>query len=323
MPLDHFVPQVHLKNFYSPALGELLMYATRKSDLKSFTPDAKSVCRIKDGSTNSYLRDDRWIEKFLKSIEPKYNCALAKVMEGKIDWESVYAIAGFVAYVIGCSPTGMRINSEPLKSVVETEAVMMEEHGALPLPPEELAGRGLAEILQSGDIRIEVDPKYAQAIAIGNIKENVAAFENFKWEILLNRFDQNPFFTSDFPVAIEETEDWRLVNRIVPLAPNVAVRIRPDIAIDIKNPDFSFTNFGYLTRNVSRQEVIEINRLIVRCAEETIFYRDESAWVQKFIRKNRHYRIEQITDKRRMSDGYRHIWTARVVRQASQDRAER
>ncbi len=43
MPLDHYIPQVHLKNFYSPVLGDR-MYATRKSDLKSFTPNSKSVC---------------------------------------------------------------------------------------------------------------------------------------------------------------------------------------------------------------------------------------------------------------------------------------
>ena len=42
MSLDHFVSQVHLKNFYSPKLGNL-MYAMRKNDLKLFTPDAK-VC---------------------------------------------------------------------------------------------------------------------------------------------------------------------------------------------------------------------------------------------------------------------------------------
>ena len=35
MSLDHYVSQVHLKNFYSPALDGL-MYATRKSDLKTF-----------------------------------------------------------------------------------------------------------------------------------------------------------------------------------------------------------------------------------------------------------------------------------------------
>jgi hypothetical protein len=68
MPLDHYIPQVHLRKFYSPALSER-MYATRKSDLKSFTPNSKAVCVINNGRTNSYLRDARWIEEFLKAID--------------------------------------------------------------------------------------------------------------------------------------------------------------------------------------------------------------------------------------------------------------
>ena len=70
MPLDHYIPQVHLKKFYSPALGNR-MYAIRKTDLKAFTPDSQSVCRIMDGSTNAYLKDNRAIEEFLKTIEPQ------------------------------------------------------------------------------------------------------------------------------------------------------------------------------------------------------------------------------------------------------------
>jgi Protein of unknown function (DUF4238) len=312
MPLDHYVPQVHLRKFYSPALGEL-MYATRKSDLRSFTPNSKSVCRIEDGSTNSYLRNDRSIEEFLKTIEPKYNAALAKLIEGKIDHESIYTIAGFAAYVIGCSPTGMRIFSEPMKAAVETMAIMADEHGALPISPEALGGRSISEILQSGDIEIEVDPKYPQAIGIRNIMKNVAAFGNFKWDILFNRFDQSPFFTSDFPVAVELTDDWRVVNRILPLAPNLAVRIRPDITIDRKRADYSFANFGYLRKNVSHTELVKINRLIVRCAEDCVFYRDQSPWVQNFISKNRRYRVEQILNKLRVGDGYLQVSTTRVV----------
>ena len=33
--LDHYVPQVHIRRFYPPGLGERL-YAIRKSDLKRF-----------------------------------------------------------------------------------------------------------------------------------------------------------------------------------------------------------------------------------------------------------------------------------------------
>jgi hypothetical protein len=76
MPLDHYVSQVHLKKFCSLALGDL-MHAIRKTNLKYFTPSSKDVCRIMDGSTNAYLREDRAIEEFLKTIEPNYNAALA------------------------------------------------------------------------------------------------------------------------------------------------------------------------------------------------------------------------------------------------------
>ena len=46
-----------------------------------------------------------------------------------------------------------------------------------------------------------------------------------------------------------------------------------------------------------------INRLIVRCAEDTVFYRDNSAWVQRFIAKNRHYRVESSTSKQPAGNG--------------------
>lgn len=52
MALDHYVSQVHLRSFYSPALGDL-MHATRKSDLKQFCCNSKSVCRIEGGSSNA------------------------------------------------------------------------------------------------------------------------------------------------------------------------------------------------------------------------------------------------------------------------------
>src|SRR5712691_5447574 len=119
MPLDHYVSQVHLRKFYSPALGNRLLYAIRKSDLRAFTPDSGAVCGIQDGSTNAYLRENRAIEDFLKTIEPNYNAALDKLSAGEVDRECVYTLAGFVAYVAAGSPAGMRIQSEPLKGIVE------------------------------------------------------------------------------------------------------------------------------------------------------------------------------------------------------------
>src|SRR4051812_41381536 len=109
MPLDHYVSQVHLRNFYSPLLDEQL-YALHKSDMKAFQPRAQDVCRIKNGSTNPFMREARAIEEFLKTVEPNYNRALARLRSEEPDTESVYAIAGFAAYVATCSPAAARLN---------------------------------------------------------------------------------------------------------------------------------------------------------------------------------------------------------------------
>ena len=294
MPLDHYVSQVHLRKFYSPVLGDR-MYAMRKGDLKTFTPNSKVVCGINDGSTNAYLQNDRAIEEFLNVIEPKYDAALDMLKTKKINTECIYTIAGFVAYVYACSPGGMRINSEPLKKQLENSAYELDAKGGFSPPPPALGGENLTELLRSGSIAFVIDPKFPQAISIANILKQTALLGNFNWEILRNDIDSSPFFTSDFPVAIEESDDPRTLNKIVPLAPNLAIRVIPDRTFDKSRADFTFANFSNHSRKVNRQEVMKINRLIVRCAEEIVFYRDDYPWVQPFIAKNRYYRIEAST----------------------------
>jgi Protein of unknown function (DUF4238) len=130
---------------------------------------------------------------------------------------------------------------------------------------------------------------------------------------LLNGFNDSPFFTSDFPAAVEETTDPRIINRIVPLAPYLAIRIKPAPTIDKDLADFSFTNFRCRRRSISRKEVEKINLLIVRCAEDAVFYRDDSAWVQRFIAKHRHYRVEPSISKQPTRNGSLLISRLKIV----------
>jgi hypothetical protein len=289
------------------------MYAIRKSDLKSFTTKARAVCRIEDGSTNSYLREDRLVEAFLKGIEPKYNVALAKLTADKIDPECIYVIAGFVTYVLVCSPGGMRIQSHPWTARVEEHARLLDSKGRLPTPPPQLGGKSLTELLESGNTRVKIDPKFPQAIGIASILHQIKRFGNFNWDILINPFDDSPFFTSDFPIAIEKSEQPRILNRIAPLAPNLAIRIRPDRSFDRERADFSFSSFRHTVRKLSRPEVLSINRLIVRCAENIVFFPDDYEWIPKFVKKNSQFRIEPKT--RRVSDrtGTRLLFTLEVI----------
>jgi Protein of unknown function (DUF4238) len=291
--LDHYVPQVHIRRFYSPALDERV-YAIRKSDLRRFEPKSKGVCGVHDGSTNPFLIEDRAIEDFLRTIEPSYDSAVEKLATETIDQQCIYTIAGFVASVISCSPAGMRIHSGPLKSIVEATAAMLEAQGQfLPRPPS-LVGVSLEAV---------IDRKYPQALGIDSIKHNTAMFGNFTWEILHNDFDDNPFFTSDFPVAIEKSDDPRVLIRIVALAPNLAIRILPDLAVDRATADFSFPHFRSRSHKLTRDRLLQINRLIVQCAEETVLFRDDHPWVVPFVAKNRNFRIEPYTFELRTPRG--------------------
>src|SRR5258706_1917210 len=162
MALDHFVPQVHLSKFISPTLTGGRMHAMRKADMQRFQPPPCDVCRIEAGNTNAYLREDRALEAFLQTIEPKYTGSIERLMRGEVNDEAIYAIAGFVAYIISCSPTAMRIGTLPLTRLLETEARLLDARGALPMAPESLGGKTVSELLASGKVKITVDPKYPQ-----------------------------------------------------------------------------------------------------------------------------------------------------------------
>ena len=142
----------------------------------------------------------------MKGLKPKYNNSLNKLRDNKIDLECIYVIAGFVAYVLACSPAGMRLHSTPLKSIVEETCKIAESGGFLPAPPPELGCKSLAELLNNEKVIVEIDHKYPQAIGISSILSLTSTFGNCSWDILINPFYDNPFFTSDFPIAIEETK---------------------------------------------------------------------------------------------------------------------
>lgn len=302
MPLDHYISQVHLKRFYSPKL-ENRLFAIRKRDLKFFTPTARDVCRIDEGSTNAYLREDRAIENFLRSIEPNYNLSVEKLKNSKIDQECIYTIAGFAAFIQTCSPAGMRIYSEPLKGAVEMAAKTLDSYGKIPPPPPKLGGTTLTELLDSGRLKIKIDPKYPQALGISNIISLTSSFGNFQWEILENDFEDSPFFTSDYPVTLEETKDPRLKNKVIPLDPKIAIRILPDVKVDQEQIDLNFSRFSYKRKKLNSKRVAKINRLIVRCAEELVFFCEERQWTSKFIEKNCGFRINPRTQMMKTPGG--------------------
>ena len=295
MPLDHYVSQVHLKQFVSPRLGDRF-HAIRKRDLFYFEPNAKSVCRIEGGSTNYYLSEERAIEEFLSAIEPKYNVALQNLYDNSIDRESIYVVAGFAAYVLTCSPAAMRHQSTAVQHTVEATAKMLDAKGLLPRAPKELGSKTMSELIEGGQINVEIDPKYPQAIGVTTVLQLTHAFGNGNWEILINPNSDSPFFTSDFPVATVRVDSGISI-RLIPLSPTVAVSIYPKITTLSDTLDFSFKDHRNRTRRLSRREAIEINRMLVRAAESEVYYCDPQPWIPGFVKKNATYRTEVIANR--------------------------
>ncbi len=272
-----------------------MLRAIKKSDLKAFPAKAQDVCRIEGGNNNPFLKEERLVEEYLKEIEPRYNASMQKIRDDKIDQAAIRAIAGFVVYVIVCSPTGGRLHSKPLEQRLLMEAKKLEAAGVLDNAPEALDNKKLSELVEQGIVRFDVDPKYPQAIGIDDFHSRISVFGNSRWEILLNDQKSGAYFTSDYPVAIETFDTNTPINRIVPLAPDVAVRIIPNKSLKGRNSDLTFAGFTTARKEQRPRSVMEFNRRLVQCAEDMVFFSQQQDWITNSVAKNRFFRIEPVT----------------------------
>jgi hypothetical protein len=78
---------------------------------------------------------------------------------------------------------------------------------------------------------------------------------------------------------------------------------------------FTFAKFNATSRHLKRAEVLAINRLLVRCAEELIFFWDDREWVEGFVSKNRRCRIQPVTHKLPHGTGHLLVSTHRILEQ--------
>jgi len=279
------------------------MYAYRKSDGAQFPCGSEDVCRISDGSTNQFLGEPRILEDFLRRIEPSYNRACEALASGQFSIDDIVIIAGFAAFVIGTSPTAMRLGAEQLTHLAHAEVELLDRMGMLEHAPAELNGKTATELIQEGALRIETDAKFPQAIGISGVASLTKAFSTFHWEILLNRrSDRFPFLTSDFPAAIEGIGVKVPALRIVPLRPDLAVRIVPQIRPEWR-PDLE-SDFRFKMCRPSPTEVRKVNLAIVRSAENLVFSSVRAPWVQSIVASNARFRLELEHNRKAEGSGF-------------------
>lgn len=292
MSLDHYVSQVHLKQFLIQDSRKLLL-ATRKSDQKRFTTRPKDVCRVENGNTNPFLNEQRILERLLWNVEPAYERCLTSLRSGEVPADVRNTFAGFAAAVAVSSPTFKRLAECRARIELLRHARLLDSLDPFPPFPSsgdpQYDGKSIAELIDNELLTFDVNPQMPQALVAAKLGDLIAKFANSNWEIVKLKGGQE-LLTSDFPLAVmPRTTGWK-TSRFLPLAPDIGILFQDAQPFNLTN--FPATKFCEIT---SKHRVTEINRAIVMSAEELVFSNQIHPWLAKFVHSHSRFRLEWDT----------------------------
>lgn len=292
MTLDHYVSQVHLKQFLRQS-GPKLLHAVRKSDLSFFTPRSKDVCRVEDGSTNEFLTENRVVEEFLKGIEPAYEPCLTRIANGEFDWNSRQVFSGFLAYIQTYTPTALRMFDPMTRAVLERTNKLLEESGELePLDAPELPdwnGKSMSQLMAEGKVELKIDLKMPQAMAttqLLNIRDSLASND----VTILRPKGRGRFLTSDFPSVILDHYQNKFAQRFIPISPKFGLVFHTHTSIEERD------HAHYRFVDIGAKKVQRINDEIIRAAESLVFSSHKYPWLLDRVRKFKKFRVENVVE---------------------------
>lgn len=168
----------------------------------------------------------------------------------------------------------------------------------MPPPPPELGAASATDLVRSGKLIVQTDPKFPQGMSISQLPALTKSLASFRWEIIKNPDSTaTPFVTSDFPVAMETPGPPAV--RVLPLRPDLAVRIYP-VVRPPSLPD-QLTDFRYRVLTANPSAVREINRSVVQSAEDFVFSPLSTTGLAKLVKKYAKFRLEM--DRVRVPQG--------------------
>lgn len=292
MALDHYVSQVHLKQFLRQT-DKKLLNAARKSDLSVFTPRPRDVCRVEDGSTNKYLTDNRAVEDFLKEIEPAYEPCLARVFAGELNWKSRQVFSGFLAYIQTYTPAALRMFDPMTRAMLERTVRLLEESGELePIDLPELPdwhGKTMSQLTKEGKVKLNIDLRMPQAMAttqLLKVRQSLASSD----VTILKPAGSSRFLTSDFPSVILAHHQNKFAQRFLPLSPKLGIVFHTHTSIE----DREEVNHRFIEIGARRTQ--NINDEIIKAAEDLVFSTHKYPWLFDKVKMFRKFRVESVTE---------------------------
>ncbi len=292
MANDHFVAETYLKHFGDAANGGQL-YGFRKSDGGRFPCWPRDLCREWDGDLNfarlSHCPD--LLGQFRAIFEPLWKTAVDTLVLGACPQEDRFAIAGYVANLMTCTPTwrrvGVQMYNDHATAYLAFAKRMQEKHGGNPtLPVDAIA------LLERGEIKLDHDPDYIKAVITRQLLDSAWMFYHQDWAVLEN-FSPYPFVTSDNPVAIEEAADFRHPpSRFVSLNPRLGLLVRAT-RTNLPPFDLRLPPLGQLSRRkIEAAEAKRLNRLVARCAENLVISSIKDDAIATLVRNAARFRVE-------------------------------
>ena len=302
MPKDHYVAQTYLKHFLDPELGNLL-HAYNKGTLKHFTPTTKNICCAQDWDTNPYFEDERAIEHYLRVVEPKWNYGVEDI-QSLLEYEEVkFFMAGYIAVLAACTPSTIRTLTHATSEIIAASgnilARQMQENPERFPDVEPLPSDIFEQIMESGGLTAKVDPKHTHARTMQNLVNLQWHFYKSSWMVLKNETD-NPFLTSDFPVAYYYPNlSSAIPYRYVPISPEYAILINLSLHdADRKAPKEPIKEYPITDINISeiKPKFSKIlNKLTIQGAEKFIISAYDQPWIMQVVKRYKDWRMDSGT----------------------------
>ncbi len=318
MPRDHYIAETYLKHFLGSD-GYLHVY--RKSTGEYFSTGPRAICHEWDGDIiQNFLANPRMLGDYRSLFEPAWNPAVKQLATGRVTREDKFAIAGYLANLLVCTPAWRRISIKSsdadLVHTLRAYDALCTEHGT----PDPKIKAAVAAI-DAGKFVPETKPDFIRAMHALQLMRYAWILYNSDWLILHNDTGTG-FITSDNPAAFDDPGPWRgqppRLPRYFPITPRLCVSCDMSLTRRVENPpDFSLPPLGTVAAATPPPtDIKRVNKAIVLCAEDLVISSQKLPSLEALAQKYAGWRIDVDIIQDKTEDAYLFGVHARVRRAA-------
>ncbi|MHA2039252.1 MAG: DUF4238 domain-containing protein [Promethearchaeota archaeon] len=303
---DHYVAQTYLKKFVNEK-GDICPYYKKGHIIIGKPKKPKAICFETNGDTNKYFPDPRILDQYLPEFKNTWSENIDKIDSQRLDGDTKYKIAGYIAFLRACTPTAKRLGQESISGVIKPFAnkfmkSSLDKNETLSTNTKALLNRVITE----DQMVLDVDKEFAHALGIESLVSVLNQLYCSCWLVLKNKTNI-PLITSDNPTTLYYPDSKpQFAHIYIPVKTDLAILISPDLSImqaehkDVLNYPNENDRFGTIKKNY----VKIFNTLVVKGAEDIVLHSSIEEWLEKLVQKYRNWIIESHIVHLQTESGY-------------------